>query len=199
MKMSWKMVFLAVFLVLGSSAVVNAGLTDGLISHWRFDEASGIVAHDSAGSNHGSLNGIPAWVAGMVGSGALDFDGLNDYVLVPNDPSQQITTNQITLSAWIKLSSEVGNRQARIINKQVAYHGGIAWGFELFGNGYGGSTGNQLVFHDSDGVSSWRNCMSTTDLQIETWYHVAVTDNAGLIKIYIDGVRNACNMVITVN
>jgi len=154
-----------------------------LISYWKFDESAGTIAYDSQGSNNGTINGA-TWTIGHDGNGALNFDGANDYVDVPDNSSQQITTNQITLTAWIMLSADVGNTQRRIICKQQSSN--IAWGFEIFGNGYGGSTGNQLVFHDSSGTA-WYNCISQTHLGFNRWYYIAVTDNAGEIRIYLDG------------
>jgi len=152
------------------------------ISHWKFDEGQGAIAYDSVGDNDGNIYGA-TWTAGRI-NGALSFDGVNDYINVADNASQQIKTNQITLSAWIKLSADLGNTQKRIITKQQSNT--ICWGFELFGNGYTGSTGNQLIFHDSSGTASY-NCLSPTHLATSRWYHVAVTDNAGKIRIYIDG------------
>jgi L-ascorbate metabolism protein UlaG (beta-lactamase superfamily) len=53
-------------------------------AYWKLDESAGNVAHDSNGSNHASLNGGPIWqpAAGKVG-GALQFDGVDDYVNTP--------------------------------------------------------------------------------------------------------------------
>ncbi len=152
------------------------------VSHWKFDEGEGNTAYDSIGINHGTIYGA-AWTTGQIDS-ALSFDGENDYVMVADNASQQITTNQITLSAWIKLAADVGNTQRRIICKQQ--NSNVAWGFQVFGAGYGGSSGNQLVFHDSSGTT-FHSCISQTHLMTNQWYHVAVTDDAGKIRIYING------------
>ncbi|MHC4426578.1 MAG: hypothetical protein ACYSYV_10835 [Planctomycetota bacterium] len=52
-----------------------------LVAHWRLDETTGNVAHDSAGGHDGACHGEPLWqpTGGKVG-GALEFDGRNDYV-----------------------------------------------------------------------------------------------------------------------
>jgi hypothetical protein len=160
-----------------------AGLKDGLVAHWTFDEGSGTIAYDSAGNNDGTIYGA-TWTTGKLGD-ALSFDGNNDYVQIPNNQSQQISTNQITVSAWINLIANVGNTQRRIVCKQQM--GVRSWGLEIFGNGYGNSTGNQVNFHDSDGTTTWYNCMSPTHLNTGQWYHVVTTDNAGAIRIYLDG------------
>jgi len=82
-------------LVLGSAAA-RADITDGLVAHWKFDEGSGRIAHDSAGSNHGTLYGDTIWTAGWL-NGALDFDGDRDFVEVPDDDS---LTSQSSLQ-WL--------------------------------------------------------------------------------------------------
>jgi len=153
------------------------------ISHWKFDEGSGTIAYDSAGSNDGTLVNSPTWITGQINS-ALHFNGTNQYINIPNNSTQQITTNQITLSAWITLDANVGNTQKKIICKQMNEN--TTWALIIFGSGYGGSTGNQVIFHDSSG-SHYRTCLSPTHLGTGQWYHVAATDNAGKVKIYING------------
>jgi len=154
------------------------------ICHWRFDEGQGDIAYDSAGDNHGTIYGAQ-WTTGWL-DGALSFDGIDDYVEVPDNNSQQITTNQITACAWIKLNEDVGNTQDRIICKQE--NGVTHWVLTVFGEGYyPGCTGNQLVFHDSDGMHFYEICVSPTNLIPNQWYHVAATDNAGQIRIYLNG------------
>lgn len=176
---------LTICIVAGLVLAVSGMAKADLIARWAFDEGSGITASDSVGANHGTLFNMDDsdWVLGVMGT-ALEFDGINDYVNILNHASQQITTNQITLSAWVKLNANVGPTQRRIISKQQ--NNGTAWGLEVMGAGYGGSTGNQPTFHDSN-YSTWAVCMSPTDLNLNQWYHIAVTDNAGEIKIYING------------
>jgi hypothetical protein len=72
-----------------------------LIAHWKLDEEAGDTAHDSLGEYDGTLQGEPVWkpTSGQL-SGALDFDGIDDYasipfVLNPGDISFSIIT-------WIK-------------------------------------------------------------------------------------------------
>ena len=155
---------------------------EGLISRWEFDEGSGTTAYDSVGSNHGIIHGAQ-WTSGIIGS-ALNFDGINDYVEVPDNESQQIKTNQLTVTGWIKLDEDIGNRQRRLICKQQTTM--VCWGLEVYGNGYCGATGNQVLFHDSNG-STFSICLSTTKLALHKWYHIAATDTAGAIRIYLDG------------
>jgi hypothetical protein len=158
-------------------------VASSMTAHWGFDEAGGSTAYDSVGENDGILYGAERTVGPM--EGALSFDGVDDYVTIPNSMSQQISSNQMTVSAWIKLTQDVGNKRAGIMCKIQS--NGIEWGLELFGAGYYICTGNQLVFHDSDGQQLRHICVSQTRLQLNRWYHVAATDKGGEIRLYIDG------------
>jgi L-ascorbate metabolism protein UlaG (beta-lactamase superfamily) len=52
-----------------------------LSAHWKLDEADGIIADDDVGDNDGTLYGEPLWQpAGGKVDGALELDGLDDYV-----------------------------------------------------------------------------------------------------------------------
>jgi len=50
---------------------------------------------------------------------ALDFDGVEDYVMIANDPSLNMTT-QITVEAWIRATSGSANFMA-IVSKLVVH------------------------------------------------------------------------------
>jgi len=79
--------------------VFSLGYPGSMISYWKFDDVTGLTALDSADANDGTLNNGPVWTSGKVG-GALSFDGLNDYVEVPDSANLDIT-DAITLEAWI--------------------------------------------------------------------------------------------------
>jgi hypothetical protein len=55
-----------------------------LFAHWTLDETAGTIAHDSAGNNDGTLQNSPTWqpTNGKL-SGALQFDGIDDYISTP--------------------------------------------------------------------------------------------------------------------
>jgi hypothetical protein len=70
-------------------------------SLWDFNETSGSTALDSLGTNNGTYqNGLTPT------GGIATFDGLNDYIEVPNDPSLNFGTGNLLVSAWIKTTSE---------------------------------------------------------------------------------------------
>ena len=55
-----------------------------LVAHWALDETEGDIASDSANDNDGTVYGDPAWQPeGGVVDGALQLDGIDDYVNTP--------------------------------------------------------------------------------------------------------------------
>ncbi|MBU1633490.1 hypothetical protein KJ762_03155, partial [bacterium] len=76
---------------------------DNLISYWPLDEGTDTVAVDITGNgNNAAIFNSPAWVDGVFGN-ALRFDGMDDYVEIPNSPLLNIDTNEVTLLFWVKL------------------------------------------------------------------------------------------------
>ena len=72
-----------------------------LIAHWKLDETEGDIAGDSTRDNDGALEGEPLWrPEGGIIDGALEFDGINDYVSTPFvlNPSSK----EFSVFAWIK-------------------------------------------------------------------------------------------------
>jgi len=81
---------------------------------WHFNESTGTIAFDSSGySNDGILKpsalnrpqwsnttSDPKWTTWVNGS-ALTFDGIDDYVEVPDDDTLDLT-NAIAIEAWVK-------------------------------------------------------------------------------------------------
>ncbi|MEW6592382.1 MAG: FlgD immunoglobulin-like domain containing protein, partial [Candidatus Hadarchaeota archaeon] len=69
---------------------------EGLVSWWKLDGD----ASDSWGSNHGEIRGA-SFVDGRSGQ-ALSFDGVNDFVMVGNQPSLNFGTGDFSLSVWMR-------------------------------------------------------------------------------------------------
>ena len=79
---------------------VRLGIFRGLVLWLKFDEGVGLKAYDlSQYRNHGTIYGA-TWVEGKFGK-ALQFDGVDDYVVINDSPELNIR-KEITLIAWIK-------------------------------------------------------------------------------------------------
>ena len=72
-----------------------------LIAHWPLDEAEGMVITDRAGDNDGYALGNPVWQpdGGQV-NGALQLDGVDDYVVTGAAPIPEVAAYSVL--AWTK-------------------------------------------------------------------------------------------------
>jgi hypothetical protein len=150
-----------------------------LVGHWKLDEDSGTTASDS--STHGNdgtlINMDPAtdWVPGQI-DGALEFDGVNDHVLVPHIPSLSLI-NQLTVAAWICKGTTVGYDLALNKGTSGSKH-----------NYWFGTLDDEITFGFHDGGFREFNT-SGVDLQTGTWYHIAATFNNAndSVRVYLNG------------
>ena len=91
---------------------------DRLVANWALDETEGDIAYDSTGSNHGTLNGHPIWQpAGGQYDGALEFDGIDDYVSMPFILNPAM--GSFSAFAWIK-----GGAPGHVMISQTGGNGG---------------------------------------------------------------------------
>ena len=122
---------------------------------------------------HGTLENMDAptdWVWGHHGM-ALDFDGANDRVVVPNLGS--LFAADVTVSAWVYATNLTA---AKIIFDDRA---GSGDGFSLFINATSGSI-----------ASSW-DATTVTQGAIEAgkWQHVTVKRSGSVVKHYLNSVQ----------
>jgi hypothetical protein len=148
---------------------------------WHFNEGSGSTVHDETGMNNGAIFGA-AWTDGRFGN-ALNFDGYDDYVVVPDDNSLDITS-QGTLEAWIN-SKPGGTGYAHIISKAMG-NGAGQWTYHFEYNVpvYGG----RLRIAFSQGGRHCQEVIGNTPVNDNNWHHVAATWNGTEINIYVDGI-----------
>jgi hypothetical protein len=77
----------------------------GLVAHWTFDEDSGNIIGDSSPyGNNGTVYGA-TWTSGVV-DGALEFDGIDDFVQIPDNssppPFHLAALGDGSISIWFK-------------------------------------------------------------------------------------------------
>ncbi len=169
------------FLLLALFLVGPADAADEtLIGWWKLNDESGNTAADSSGyGNDGILHGDPQWVEGILG-GALDLDGSGDYVDCGNNPAFAMTTNQMTVAAWVTIRSIPGEWRAAVakgenawrlgnVNMDPRFHFGMTWWDQP--NPYAVDGGTSVNFNE--------------------WHHIAGTFDGANINIYLDGVVDA--------
>lgn len=82
------------------------GTADILVAHWNFDEGTGNTANDISGNgNHATLINMDesSWTEGKLFS-ALNFDGVDDKLVVDYTDDFDFKTSPFTYSMWLNMS-----------------------------------------------------------------------------------------------
>jgi hypothetical protein len=163
-----------------SDATVSVNNTqsspDGLVAAYSFNEGSGVTVRDSSVNNNAGTISNATWTASGKYGAALQFNGTNARIDIPDSPSLHLSTG-MTLEAWINPSSNTGWRS--VILKEAPT--GLA--YSLYGNnnasrpsGYGHVTVDVAV-------------VGTAVLPLNTWTHVALTFDGTILRLYVSGVQ----------
>jgi len=159
---------------------VDDSVEGGLVACWHFDEGNKNIAYDSCGNNNGFIYGA-TWTNG-ISRLALELDGINDYISIPESNSLDITGN-ITIEAWIYLHSMPW--VAPLVSKGT---NSSNYGYYLAVGQYYSNGCASFKLHSNDTKILWLD--SSSPLEIEQWHYVAVVRAGNASKIYIDGSIN---------
>lgn len=178
-------------IVLGSTSTESDGTTSSLsssreycvpgdtstcdppVGEWLMDENTGTsTTYDTSGNgNHSTLGTIDEsqWVPGKVGS-ALDFDGVDDYIIVPQDGTSH---NELTTSKWFKADTVSGTV------------GFFQWADSLTDTGP-----FILAQRDSSDLKIYveGGYRLTQAISVDTWYQLTIVyDTTDLWSFYLNG------------
>lgn len=145
-------------------------LTTGVVVYYPFN---GNANDESGNGNNGTVYGAVLTTDrfGNANS-AYTFDG-NDHIDIPNTEPFELT-NEITIAAWAKITTDTGSNNQRIIS-----FGPFTNGFEVF---YWSASGKVPAFKFGD---QW--IQGDDALSLNEWYfYTAVADSNGA-RLYING------------
>jgi hypothetical protein len=155
-------------------------LNNGLVSYWKLNESSGTLA-DSKSSNTGTNSGATLGQTGKLGNCVL-FDTATDVINFGTGANLRITTDGLTLAAWVKVALASAD-YGRIISKEGSYI--------MYANGVGG-----LSFFNSDKDVE---VAGNIDLRDNAWHLVVITYDHTVLKGYIDATKGAFDESYTLN
>jgi len=153
----------------------------GCVLNLSFYENQGNTVHDLSGyNNNGTIYGAQ-WVDGIIGK-ALDFDGTDDYVEVPDSDSLDIT-DEISILLWFNPQQLDMNQY--LVDKHVSSP------FKAFFVAFWGTNRIRFTLYDESGGSTEifsSKVFNSGDLN--KWWHIAATFNGTLLKIFINGKKD---------
>ena len=91
-----------------TSAPASMSATTGLVAAYGFDEGSGTTVADASGNGNNGTVTNATWAASGKFGKALQFNGTNALVSIPNAASLQLSTG-MTLEAWVNPSTVNAN------------------------------------------------------------------------------------------
>ncbi len=153
-----------------------------LLAWWKFDND----ANDSAGANHGTVHGNPAYADGKVGR-AISLDG-DDYVDCGNPDSLNFGAGDWTISAWIKTTQSGTNEDDAHMNRGTVFANG---GDEEGGVRYSlvvNETILDRIAVTTDDDNAKVQATARTVVNDGAWHHIVGMRNAGQLRVYVDGV-----------
>jgi len=151
------------------------------VASYAFRENAGTATADGSGNgNQGTLVNGAKWSAGKYGT-AIAFDGINDYVTVPDSNSLDLTSAG-TIEGWVRLDAL--NRWNSVIAKGNANNNALHnYALEI-------TNGNRFMCILGNGSGS-RTLTSTNLATTGVFYHLACVWNGSSLQLYINGVPNA--------
>ena len=142
------------------------------------------AADSSSSANVGVLYNGATWqpTGGRTG-GALQFDGVDDYVQTPNSLTNLQVANDYTLSVWAKPASSQKD-WAGIISKCNPSGSTNHWTLQF----NSGSPKRLIVYHPDNLPSpkSWDTGILLSELA-GAWHHIGILRSGAVMTSYLDG------------
>lgn len=182
-----KIILLISINILALSTSYSQTLSDSLVAHYFLDGNG----NDSVGSNNGTVMGATLTSDRNSNiNAAYSFNGSGDWINIGNYPDLAIT-GDITVSAWIKTPASWPStyRDPMIYVRNTKYVSTI-YGLNLFMNNTNSSSGRKFGFIAKTTTNSWGDdyALSTSTLQLNTWYFVVGVREGNVMKVYVNSV-----------
>jgi len=172
MKQKLMLIVTMLILTIGYGQAHEYEVDEYTVALWHFNEGTGNNTFDEAVyGNNGTIYGA-TWIDGQAGY-ALNFDGDEDYVFVPTTESIG-RLSEVSLEAWIYRNSD---SDGSVISKNGPYYLGIE-NNRIIAGVYAGDP------------HSWDYVYGNTELELDRWYHVAMSYDQTFLKVYLNDIED---------
>jgi len=171
------------------------------VGHWKFDECQGTTAHDSIGTNHGTINigasapqtalgtcatASTSWGNGATGkyNSSLNFDGADDYVSFADDRITIAEDRPWALSTWIKVDTfGAGTTYPGIFGNELAT--------SKFQRLQFNNNSTELIIEDKNNSGTGTTYKWTHGMITGQWYHLVVVNSgadSNNLTLYVNSI-----------
>ena len=156
----------------------NGVIDDSVVGYWKLDNGS---TNDSGLHGfHGGLTGaVPGEGKFNDANGALDFDGVDDHVII--DAAAKVDdTDELTYAAWVYPESFLpGDGSSNTVINRL-YIDGLAGHSSL-------QIGGGKLFGSVGFNGDWATAEADFELPLKGWSHVAMVYNGKSLNLYVNG------------
>ena len=131
------------------------------------------------------------------GGNSLSLNGTSQYLTVPNNNVFDFGSEDFTIEMWIYMTSNAGSsagdRHALVARRDGSSNRSFHVGIQLDGGQ------QKLQFSHSTTGSGGSQTNYNTDIQLNTWTHVAIVRSRSKVYAFVDGVKNGSEHSIGTN
>lgn len=167
------------------------------LAQWKLDEGSGSTGYDASGNRHNAtLAGDPTFVTDVppalagFSAYALDLDGVDDYVVVPDDDTFDFGPDEdFSVALWMKpnpVQTDTQFHDNDVVEKWSQHKGSYPFVVRYLNQTAGGNAGKVVAArYDAPNNPSLR---SDTRIDDNQYHHVAFVKAGEMLYLYVDGV-----------
>ena len=170
---------------LGDNEAIPEGNTTAF---WNFNEGSGTLLNDNSGNgNDGVIHGAN-WTEGIMG-GALDFDGVDDYVDLSDSSDWNFGNGDFTIGLWIKRERISPTAEVEMLMGQGSTVDDAAFSVRFDTDGTIRGT-----LYDISSLTYYATGPKVSDME---WHYVEFQRSDSTLKIFLDGSVGDTTGVVT--
>ncbi|MDC0460226.1 T9SS type B sorting domain-containing protein [Crocinitomicaceae bacterium] len=173
--------------------------TENLVGWWPFN---GNANDESVNTNNGTVNGASLTTDRFgTANSAYNFDGVDDFIEVLDDPSLNFPSNNQSISFWVKMDAPpvfpiASLSISAVLSKYfiVPGNGSTVEGFMVhFSN-----TNPSLLFYSiKTACCLWGDCpVDFSSNYNDIFHHVVYTNDGTILKCYINGVLTVTTALV---